>query len=131
MALIKISTRIIEALASAARTTAGGPYNSAAIKPEGRRGCILNVNVTLDPDTVSIVVKLQALDPENSVWTDIPDAATPAIAAVGHTRVTLYPGIAETANISISDILPTQIRAVATHTGGTTMTYSVNLEFLQ
>ncbi len=122
--------RILTALASAARTTAASPHNSDSLESKGRRGCTVHVDVTLDPDIVSIVAKLQALDQGTGVWADIPGAVTAAIAATGHSDFTVYPGIGETANVSVSDIMPAQFRVVVTHTGGTTMTYSVVVEML-
>ena len=88
------------------------------------------MDVTLDPDTVSIVVKLQEQDPTTETWVDIPGAATAAIADVGHSHFKVYPGIDASANKKVSDVLSRNIRVVSTHTAGTTMTYSVSVELL-
>jgi len=122
--------RHVSLLDSAARTTAASPHNGDAVEMKGRRGAIVFVDVTLDPDTVSIAVQLQGYDETAEAWYDIPGAVTGAIAAVGHTALHVYPGIGETANVSVSDVLPPQIRAVSTHTGGTTLTYSVQAYLL-
>ena len=125
-----VSRRFIDALASAARTTAAGAATSDEVRAFGRRGIIMRVDLTLDPDTAAITVKLQAKDPISGVWADIPGMTTASIADTGHTVVTMYPGIGETANVSISDCLPDSVRVVSTPSGGTTLTYAVSLEFI-
>lgn len=127
MALLK---RHVSLIASGAHLTADSPINGTGIDMLGRIGAIVFVDVTLDPDTVSIVVKLQGYDETADAWFDIPDAALAANAAVSHLALHVYPGIAETSDISVSDVLPARIRAVSTHTGGTTMTYSVQADLL-
>ena len=122
--------RSVDALTSAARTTAAGAVNSSAIKSAGRRGVIMRVNVTVDPDTAAITVKLEGKDPVSGTWADIPGMTTASIADVGHTVVTMYPGIAESANVSVSDVLPAEVRVNSNPTAGTTLTYAVSLEFL-
>ncbi len=118
-------------IAAGAHLTADSPILGSAVEMEGRKGVAVWVDVTADPDTVSIVVKLQAYDETADAWTDIPGAAFAAIAAISHTgALKVYPGIAETANVSVNDVVPATIRAVATHTGGTTLTYSVEMDMI-
>ena len=123
-------TRHQVSIAAGAHLTSASPILGSAVEMEGRKGVVVWVDVTVDPDTVSIVVKLQGYDETADAWSDIPGAAFGAIAAVSHTALTVYPGIGETANVSVSDILPARIRAVATHTGGTTLTYSVEMDLI-
>ena len=125
-----LPARHLAAFASAARLTSGSPFNSAELKTAGRKGIHAHVDVTVDPDTVSIVVKVQGKDETTGDFYDIPGAATPAIAVVGRSRLTIYPGLAETANVDVSDVVPATIRIVSTHTGGTTLTYGVSVDFL-
>ena len=53
-------------------------------------------------------------------------AAFAAQTATGTKMLTIYPGIAETANVSVSDVLPKTWRVVATQSGSTSMTYSIS-----
>jgi len=80
----------------------------------------------LDADTLTgtsptLDVKLQALvwadakDATTDVWVDIPGASFPQITTSNDNAartLTVYPGIAETANVSVSDVLPQKIRVV-------------------
>ena len=123
--------RHIVSIESEPHLTSESPINGNPVDMEGRKGVAVWVNVTADPDTVSIVVKLQAFDETAGLWTNIPGATFAAIAGVSHSNALIvYPGIAETANVSVSDVCPARIRAVATHTGGTTMTYSVHMDLI-
>ncbi len=118
-------------IAAGAHLTADSPIEGSKVEMSGRKGVVVWVDVTADPDTVSIVVKLQGYDETADAWKDIPDATFAAIAAVGHTgALTVYPGIAETSNVSVNDVLPARIRAVATHTGGTSLSYSVEMDLI-
>lgn len=65
--------------------------------------------------TETLDVKLQAKDAALSgVYFDIPGAAFAQATDTTNQMLTIYPGIAETANVSVSDILPRNWRAVAT-----------------
>ena len=120
----------VSLIAAGPHLTADSPILGDAVATDGRIGAVVFLDVTVDTDTVSIVVKLQGYDETADAWFDIPGAAFAALADVGHVALNIYPGIGETANVSVSDILPAQIRAVSTHTGGTTMTYSVQLDLI-
>lgn len=120
--------RQIEALAIAARLTSGSPFNSDDIATKGRKGAIFFLSITVDPDTVSILVKIQGKN-INGTYYDLPDVDFGAQAGTGDFTLTVYPGVGETANEAVSQILPEIIRVVSTHTGGTTMTYGVTVEF--
>lgn len=122
--------RVIEALESEARTTAASPHNSSAVDTAGRSGCAVHVNVTLRPGAESLVVKLQEQDPISGTWDDITGAETAAITAVGHYDFKVAPGLLAVANKKVNDWMLGSVRAVATQTGGTTMTYGVALEFM-
>ena len=117
-------------MASASYLTADSPISGDAVYTKGRKGAIVFLDVTVDPDTVSIVVKLQGYDETADAWYDIPGASFAALAAVGHKALHIYPGITVAANVSVSDVLPSQVRAVSTHTGGTALTYSVQMDLL-
>ena len=121
--------RQVEAFAGAIKLTAGSPFNSSDIDTKGRKGAIIVLSITLDPDTVSIVVKVQGKD-MNGLYYDIPGLDTGAQASVTTKVLSCYPGLVETAGEALgSVILPEIIRVVSTHTNGTTMTYGVTVEF--
>lgn len=122
--------RHVSLIDSGPHLTADSPIEGSAVETQGRIGAVVFLDVTVDTDTVSIVVKLQGYDETADAWFDIPGASFAALAAVGHAALNIYPGIAETANVSVSDVLPGTIRAVSTHTGGTTMTYSVQVDLI-
>lgn len=123
--------RLLALFASAVRTIAGSPYTGDAIETKGRRGITVFLDVTANVGVFTLDVKLQELDQATSTWIDIPGAAFAQKSGTGHDSLHIYPGIAETANRSVSDILPAQIRAHATLGGaGTSATFSVNAELL-
>lgn len=70
-------------------------------------------------------VKIQAKVGED--WQDITSVAFAQVTDDGVKNLTVYPGIAETANVSVSDVLPYRYRAVATLGGSGTPSYVVKL----
>lgn len=77
--------------------------------------------------TTTLTVKIQVRNPAASSaateWVDLPDAVTSALTADDTTTtLTVYPGIAETANVSVSDHLGPSWRVVATLNDGDTNT---------
>ena len=73
---------------------------------------------------------MQVLDPVSGTWIDLAGAAFPAQTGTGAAMLTIYPGIAETANVSVSDVLPRNWRVVATMSGTTSMTFSIGACYL-
>lgn len=110
---------------SAARTTS---VNSADQVMEGwqGKGVRLYVDVTAVAGTPTLDIKVQGLDQASGDYYDIPGAAFPQITAVVTDILTVYPGIAETANETVSDVLPKTWRVVAT-IGGTTPSFTFSL----
>ncbi len=91
------------------------------------RGVKLHVDIDSVTGTGTIDCKVQGRDPVSGSWVDITSASTGADTA-GTTELTIYPGIAETANVSVSDVLPRNWRVVATVvTGGT---FSVGASYI-
>ena len=122
--------RHVSLIDSGPHLTADSPINGDAVETAGRKGAVVFLDVTVDTDTVSIVVKLQGYDETADAWYDIPSASFAALAAVGHAALSIYPSIGTSANVAVDSILPGTIRAVSTHTGGTTMTYSVQVDLI-
>jgi hypothetical protein len=113
----------------ASQSYAVGANNSAQIATEGAKGVRVFVEVTAVGGAGTVVVKLQIQDPGTGQWHDLPSAVTASIVAIGRKVLTVYPGIAETANESVSDIVTGALRAVAT-VGGNAVTLSVNAALL-
>ena len=88
-------------------------------------GCILLLDVdTLTGSSPTLDIKVQGLIPSaakgSAVYADIPGCSFPQLTTSNddtqHT-LTIYPGVAETSNISVSQTLPQKIRIVL-DTGG-------------
>lgn len=112
--------------ASAARTATA---NSTDQTNYAGRGVICLLDITAASGTTpTLDIKLQYKDsvPATDIYVDIPGAAFAQKTAAGTDSLTLYPGIAETANRSVSDILSREWRAVAT-IGGTTPSFTFSL----
>lgn len=108
----------VTVFASAARTAT---VNSADITTKGARGARLHLEVTAVSGTsATLDVKLQAK--VGGVYIDIAGAAFSQKLQAGGAvtdELVVFPGVAETANESVSDVLPLVWRAVATITGTT------------
>jgi hypothetical protein len=103
---------------SAARTTSS---NSAPILvPGGCKGCIIALNITAASGTTpTLDVTVQRFDAVSNTWMDLHGAAFAQKTTTGRDDLTIYPGIAETANRSVSDVLGKEIRLAWAITGTT------------
>lgn len=81
-----------------------GIYVSPEMHNFWAKGVDLFVNTTTS-GSGTVVVKLQKKDPVSGTWFDIAGAVTTTINDPADENVTLYPGIAETTNVSVSDHL--------------------------
>ena len=108
-------------LQSAARTAS---VNSSTFpNTQGHRGLHLIIDATASADTPSVVFTVQGYSPlGNDFYTIL---ASAAITATGTTVLRVYPGLAASANVSVSDCLPHLWRVLATHADGDSITYSV------
>lgn len=115
-------TETVFALAARAVTE-----NSAEQVNGYARGVRLTLDVTAASGTSpTLTVKLQAKDAVSGKYVDIAGAAFTAKTAAGTDELVVYPGIAETANETVSDVIPDAWRAVAT-IGGTTPSFTFSL----
>lgn len=113
-------------LASAARTeTATGADQTN----DAWRGVILTLDITVWNAT-TLDVKVQTKDPTSGKYVDLPGAAFAQKSGTGTDTLTIYPGIAETANRSVSDVLSATWRVVGTQVG-TSATYSVGACYMR
>ena len=111
----------VTVLASLQRTAS---ENSVDQNGRGARGIHLVLDITVDAGG-TLDVKLQRKDPLSGKYVDIPGASFPQQSGVGTTELTVFPGIAETANVSVSDVLSEVWRAVATMATSPDMTFSL------
>ena len=107
--------------------------NSADLENYAWRGVRLTLDITaVTGTTPSMTIKLQAKDPLSGKYVNIPGAAFAAKTATGTSQLTIYPGIAAAANVSVNDALPRDWRAVATITGTTPVfTFSLGAAYLR
>ena len=115
--------------ASAARTTT---TNSADQTNFNRRGARFFLSVTAASGTTpTLNVKIQTKDSIAGDYVDLPGAAFTEKTGVTNDELTVYPGIAETANETVSDVLSRTWRAVATIAGTTpSFTFSLSVAYV-
>lgn len=91
------------------------------------RGVHLVLDITAASGTSpTLDVKLQRKDATSGEWVDLEGGAFAQKTAAGTDDLVIYPGVAETANRSVSDVLTYRWRAVAT-LGGTTPSFTFSL----
>ena len=119
-----MTTKEITLHASAAETVTG----SVAFRNDvGAKGIHLVLDITAASGTTpTLDVKLQRFDETSGKYVDLPSAAFAQKTGVGTADLTVYPGIAETANVSVSDVLSENLKAVWT-IGGTTPSFTFSL----
>lgn len=110
-------------LGSAARTASG---NSGDMD-HNKVGIMLFLSITAASGTTpTLDVKLQAKDPTSGTYIDVPGAAFAQKTAAGTDSLVIYPGVAATANRSVSTVLPNLWRLVWT-IGGTTPSFTFSV----
>lgn len=109
---------------SAARTVT---TNSQDQENSACRGVRLYLDVTAASGAApTLDVKIQTRDHISGTYIDLPGAVFTQKTAASFDDLTIYPGIAETANETVSDVLSGTWRAVAT-IGGTTPSFTFSL----
>lgn len=106
-----------------------GANASAPQSADGCKGLRLFVEVTARGAAGTLDVKVQVQDVVAKQWHDLPGASMAQFAAVGRKVLTVYPGIAETANESVSDVLTGPFRVVGT-VGTEAVTFSAGAVLL-
>lgn len=96
---------------------------------DGWTGVVLTLDITVWNAT-SLDVKVQMKDQTSGKYVDIPGAAFAQKSGTGTDTLVIYPGIGETANRSVSDVLPATWRIVGTQVG-TSATYSVGACYMR
>ena len=105
-----------------------GIYVSEEMHNTGARGVDLFVDTT-SSTAGTLTVKIQKKDPASGNWYDMAGASSGSIADPADVLLTIYPGIAETANVSVSDHLGLVWRVHAT-VGTAAVTFSVGAVYL-
>lgn len=120
-----MATREVTVFASAARTATAN--SNAETTPDGYKGVVLVLDITAASGTSpTLDVKIQRYDHAGAKWVDLVGGAFAQKTTTGTSDLTIYPGIAETANVSVSDVLSETWRAVAT-IAGTTPSFTFTL----
>lgn len=112
-------------LASAARTAA---VNSADVVNYDQRGLVVWIDLTVFGGAGSITVTIKGKDPVSGTYTTL--LASAALAAVGMTVLTVYPGLTAAANLVANQIVPRTFRVEVTVPGATSHTYSVGYSLI-
>lgn len=111
--------------ASAARTTSSNSGTlSNDIKAKGIH-IVLDISAA-SGTTPTLDVTLERFDQVAAKWVAMPGAAFAQKTGTGTDDLTIYPGIAETANRSVSDVLTEDYRLAWT-IGGTTPSFTFTL----
>jgi hypothetical protein len=91
------------------------------------KGVSLHLDITAaSGSSPTLDIKLQGYDELGADYFDIPGAVFAQATGTGTDELVLYPGVAETANVSVSDVLPRVSRAVAT-IGGSSPSFTFTL----
>ena len=117
-------------LSSATRTA---DQTVISVAEEGVKGVLINLDITSTSTSPTLDVKLQRLDWLTNKWIDLPGGAIAQQSTVNSVDLIVYPGIAETANRSVSDFATEEIRTIADIGGASTptMVYSISGRWLK
>lgn len=99
--------------------------NSANITNWNQRGAQIGVNVTQISASTTIQIAIQGLDVASGQWYTL--LTSTAFGTTGFTLLTVYPGIAATANVAANAPLPRTFRIVATVAGSGTASATVGV----
>ena len=102
------------------------------VSPEMQNYWAKGVDIFTDTTTSgagTVTVKIQKKDPASGTWFDLTSGTGAAIADPANEILTIYPGIAETANVSVSDHLGFIWRVHVT-VGTAAVTFSVGACYL-
>ena len=115
-----VTIRSSSALGATAATT--------PVASHGARGIIIYMEITAVSGTSpTLDSKVQAYDALGDVWHDITGAAFAQKSGTGSDYLTIYPGIGETTNEAVSDVVPALIRVYNTIGGSSTPTVTFTL----
>lgn len=115
--------------ASAARTTSS---DSGALQNASAKGILITLDITAASGTTpTLDVKVQRYDATSAKYVDLPGAAFAQKTGTGTDDLVIYPGIGETANRSVSDVLGEDYKVVWTIAGTTpSFTFTLGAQFI-
>jgi hypothetical protein len=99
------------------------PCNSADQTNWNGRGCKIVVNISA-AGTSSLTFTIKGKDSVSGTYYTL--LASAAQTGTGTVVLTVYPGVAVTANVSASDVVPRTWRVEVTGSDGSSWTYSVS-----
>lgn len=122
------TTKIV--LASAARTDSGSPHVSDDLDNLQGKGVEVIIDITaISGVGATLTVTLQSKDGPSQTYNDLLVSA--GLTATGQTRLVVYPGVAESANVAASTIVGRTWRASAAITGTTpSVTFSIGASII-
>ena len=98
------------------------------VASHGARGIIIYMEVTaVSGSSPTLDCKVQGYDALGDVWHDITGAVFAQKTGASNDYLTIYPGIGETANEAVSDVIPALIRVHSTIGGSSTPTVTFTL----
>ena len=102
-------------------TALGATAATTPVASHGARGIIIYMEITAVSGTSpTLDAKLQGYDALGDVWHDITGAVFAQKTGAGSDYLTIYPGIGETTNEAVSDVIPAIIRVHNTIGGSST-----------
>lgn len=106
---------------SVARIDNDSPFVSSTLTNYSWRGIRLHITASAELGTSTLDCKVQGKDKLTADFYDIPGAVFTQITGTAVDELVVYPGVAETANESVSDVLPRlwRVRCALTGTGFT------------
>lgn len=119
----------VSVFASSARTAT---ENSGDQTNDNARGVRLFLDITAaSGSSPTLDVKVQTKDPVSGSYVDLTGAAFAQQTGTATLDLAIYPGIGETSNRAVSDVLSSVWRVVATYGGSSpSFTFSVGAEYI-
>lgn len=114
-------------------TTEAADVAGTEVENAGYAGGVFFLDVTNtgtgQADTLD--VKLKRKDPYSGNYVDLPGGAFSQVTSTGTSNLAVYPGVAETANESVSDVLGSSFKATANVAGtAPAFTFTLGCDFV-
>lgn len=107
---------------------ATGAFTSSDMQNLGYRGVLVFINVeSVSVDSITVTVEGKSNVGSDEYYTILTSAA---IGSAGLTVLEIYPGIAETANVSVNTVMPANWRITAAVGGGGSYDYDIGFVYI-
>ena len=91
-------------------------------------GVVLHLTITAVAGTTpTLDIKVQMKNPVSGAYVDLPSASFAQKSAAGSDTLTIYPGLVETANRKVSNVIPDTWRLAVTIAGTATPTFTFSV----